>query len=686
MVTIEGNRAKVDTWLDYAVSQGRVFKVAVGMPEGLTLDAPVGPETVVEDWQQADAPGGGKTVTVRLNRASREDGTFSIRLSGWQPIDAAKPVNIALFRPLEAQSRGGHVAVLAGRGTGVEINMSAASASDFVPAGLEPPASWAWPIRPPSASPALWLRHDEPAPLLPLSITARDRTVSEETSVEARLERKRIDVSQETSVRVRFGSLTRLDVSIPPEMEASWEIEGDEVSRREAMGVGPDGWSRYRLVLARELADSLRLRFRGRVLLSPPLEADRPRRVTIPRIRVLDASSGPLRLRVGADESIDLAPEGAGWSAEGDDASSRRDTGFLARWSRVDSPPKSPSSAILATAHGCASVPKLVASRLAIRTVRDADGNLRSSARFRVDMHDGTLAFTLPDGAEWIRARVGREDVEVDRLGTPAGSYRMKLPADASGSVVVGLEYVIPASRAGAAWGAPQLLDGAVVQETLWEIRVPPQWAIAGVPAGWGDENRWHWNTYAFMREPGLTPEAFDAWIAGPGTRRAADMEPSRSGSHAYLFGRIGDPIAIRPLILHRAWLLGIFSGITLGLGLFLIFSRPRIRSMGVAALIAVVAAAALVPASWIMLIGQSAALGAVLAMVAAVTQRFVDRRLPAAPLFAEPSGLGGSVPSIQGRPVPNEVGSDASTIVRARTGTTIDHAAARAAAEGDGS
>lgn len=673
-ITVDSNRARVDCWLDYAVARGRVFEVQVALPESMTLDQ-VGPETTVAASERlARTPGqSSRTLVARLSPKASADGEFSIHLAGWQPITPGTTVPVLLPSPMEAQSRGGLLAVLGARNISVELGRDPASPpGDFRPAGHEPPAAWAWPPESEIAAmpPALWLRHDDAPASIALQLTARARTVQEETTLDAQIDRRRLEVRQETTLRVRFGSLGKLDVSVPPEAEGFWDVEGAEVVRREPIGPDRDGSARYRLFLGREVTDTARLRFRIRRPLATAIVANRATRLLIPSIKISGVESSPMHVRVAADEGIDLAAEGKGWrDVAEDDVSTNRDSGPAARLERTGTGP----SAILATAHAVASLPRLVASRLWLRTTRDADAALRTTAFYRLETHDGALVVSLPDGAEWVRAKIGTETLaDVERMAHPVDAFRLKLPTDSADPVLVTLEYI--QRGGGSAWGIPRLLEGGIVQETYWEVRIPWSLALTGTPEGWSDENDWHWNAYALMRRPSLTPEALSLWVTGASPKARIPADPGQDGAHGYLFARVGNPADLRPRIVSRAGLVGGCSGAVLAIGLLLMLARPWVRLAWVLLPIALLAAAVSVAPSVILLVVQSSTLGCVLVVVAALTQRFVERRRMIPAGFAEPSGLIVGGPSGSGHAGPAEAGSDASTVIRGRSATTADH------------
>jgi hypothetical protein len=673
-VSVSPTVARVDAWLDYQVSRGRIFEVQVALPASLELES-VGPDAVVESSQQAeadesatDAP---RTLTIRLTPRARDDPAFRIHLVGRRRLDRAGAIAVGLFRPRAATVRGGWVAVLTGREVVADLAEDGRG-GPFQPAGLEPPADWPWPADRAAFAgrPALWLRHDADPPALPLRVAVFARTLSEQTTLAARLDRRGLEVRQETTVQVRHGTLAAVDVAVPRSVDGSWEVESDEVARREALAPGPDGDPRYRLTLRREADDIVALRFRFRVPLEPGLSPGRPTRLVIPRLRIPGAAEATAQVHVTADAGIELAAAtGRDWSPlPEEEPSAGPSIRLAAAGSGVTSP------AVVATALPPATLPRVVAPRLWLRTFLGADGELRATASYWIEAHESALSLALPAGAEWVGAWVdGEPAAEVARLPEPGG-YRVAFPDGAPpGPLLLRLDYTIPARAVAAGWGAPRLLEGGVVQQTLWEVRIPWNQAVVGVPPGWVDENDWHWDLYVWKRRPARDPAALAEWVGVP-SPRAGDFADEDRGYHGYLFGRPGSPSRLRPAVVHRAGLVAMFSGLVLGLGILLLSGPPRFRLIGAVALLALVALAAALDPGVTFLAAQSSAVGVALLVPAALIQRLVERRRGRAPR-PEPSGSGPAPLTGSSRRLAATVGSDESTLIRPRPGTTVDHA-----------
>jgi hypothetical protein len=685
-VAVEVDQARLETWLDYQVTRGRIFEVRVVLPEGLELET-AGPDEVVASslWPpQAGAEAGGRAPRVlllRLTAKAQDDKAFRIHLTGRHPLTGAATAAIPLFQPLDGTFDGGRVAVVASRNIGVELADDAGGVARFTPAGSGPPADWPWPVPRPDAADAaaaLWLRRETIAAALPLRIVARPRAVLHQTTLAARIDRRDLDVRQETTCTVHHGTLTSLDVVVPAAVAGHWDLEGTEVSGREPLGASPDGSFRYRLGLSRAVDEAVTLRFRYRIPLEGGLTPDRPTPVAIPAVLVQEGAAIPSRVLVAADPGIGLAPEGPGWVR----ASDQETAGGLEgdpplRFTKVLPADGSGVPVVVATALPLVPLPPLVAPRLWLRTIQGPDGGVQTSAWYWVEAHEDALAVALPEGATLVRAQMGGETVPVEHQARPAG-YRLRFPPRTTATataLLVRLEYTVPAQAAASGWEPPRLLEGGLVQQTLWEVWVTGSRAVVGDPPDWIDENQWYWDVYVWKRRPWKDAAGLATWLAGSQARQllaTVAADEGRFGFHGYLFSRAGAPTPLRPRIVSRAGLVGACSGSVLGLGLVLLVWRPRglwivLAAVGLALIVAVAVQPGLIlPAL------QSSLVGVVLALVAAVMRRLIEQRRPSPTRFGESGGLvigppSGSSPVVL-------VGSDDSTAIRPRPATTIEH------------
>ncbi|HEX8202071.1 MAG TPA: hypothetical protein VF590_16470 [Isosphaeraceae bacterium] len=678
-LVVEADAARLDAWLDYQVTRGRIFEVRVVLPEGLDLETAGPDEVVASALCPHPGPAGGRdprVLLLRLTAKAQDEKAFRIHLTGRHPLTGAATAAIPLFQPQDGTFGDGKVAVVASGNIGVELAAEAADAVRFTPAGAGPPADWPWPAPRPEADPAaaLWLRRETIAATLPLRIVARPRAVLHQTTLTARIDRRELDVRQETACSVQNGTLSALEVVVPAALAGHWDLEGTEVAGREPLGIGPDGSVRYRLGLARTATEAVTLRFRYRLPLAGALAPDRPLRVDLPALRVQEGSMLPSRLLVAADPGIGLAPEGPGWvRASGRETAERLEGDSPLRFTRVEPAGAAGVARVVATALPLVPLPPLVAPRLWLRTIQGPEGDLQGLAWYWVEAHEEALAVALPDGATLLRAQVDGEAAAVERQARPAG-YRLRFPPGAATPRLVRLEYTVPAQAAAGGWDPPRLLDGGLVQQTLWEAWVTGGRAVLGVPPGWTDENRWYWDLYVWKRRPWKDAAGLATWLAGPRARpwlASVAADEGRFGFHGYLFSRAGGPTPLRPWVVARAGLVGACSGSVLGLGLVLLVWRPRGLWIVLAAVSLALVVAAAVQPGLVLPALQSALVGVVLVLVAALMRRLLERRRPAPLRLGESSGLAlgppsGSAPAVV-------VGSDDSTAIRPRA-TASEH------------
>ena len=313
------------------------------------------------------------------------------------------------------------------------------------------------------------------------------------------------------------------------------------------------------LDLAREEVETARLRFRYRLPLTPGLSANSATKIEPPLIRVLEGRNGPTKYSVAAGAEIDLDPGREGWRKPAEEPSATEaDAGPSPRFEATRAATATHGATISATIAPRADLPKLVASRVWLRTSLAGDGSARATAWYRLERHEGSFSVALPPGAILICAFLADNGATsaVDRLANP-GSFRVRFPNSTRlGPVVVGIDYEVPARFADSSRIPPSLLDGGVSQWTAWELRVPWSRAAVGAASGWSDANDWSWSGYVFKRRPSRDVAALSSWLAGSDLERAgaAILESTRGdvGANAYLFERTGEPTPLRVWVASR--------------------------------------------------------------------------------------------------------------------------------------
>jgi hypothetical protein len=696
-VTLDASQARVDTWLSFQPAHGRLFDLAIGLAKGLELES-VGPKDVVDaaDRDAANA-NSSRVLTIRLTPQAQEDDEFAIHLIGRQSIDPSRSVELALFRPLDATSGGGRLAVLTGRnlrldwgaGPGAAIggDNGSSNAGAFRPAVQDPPGDWPWPPDPiAGTSAALWLRQDGSPAVLPLEINVHPRALVARTRLRVEVERRSVNIEQETDCTVHFGTLDMIDVEAPAALQGLWESEGNDVVRRSELGLTPQGNSLIRLVLGKEVRDKVRLRFRIRLPLRTLLRPDLPVTLEVPWIRLADAKPLPMQVVVASEPGIDLSPPAAGWArgaTEEGEGLPPGAAGHPVRFVLAGDTPEPSGLSLAATARPLETLPSVVASRLWLRTDQGLDHDLQTTAVYLVESHQGSMSLALPPGAVLVRARIGGKALgRVETLKGGAG-VRLLLPEGiGTAPVLAELEYAVPADRVTGPWVAPKLLDSGFVQQTRWEVRVPWGRAVVGVPGGWTDENTWVWDRFFFRRRPWQSATALAAWagVSSAESPAIGSLDETAGGDvQTFLFGRPGPPTDLPVLIASRGLMVGVCSGTVLAAGAILILVwRPANTVVLAVALALMLAGAAILESSVTVLVIQSAMTGVVLTLLTAMMQRQVQRRASAT-LFGEAGSRSGArasaSPTSSSVNYTGSVGSDDSTAIRVRpVSSTVDH------------
>src|SRR5262249_21369993 len=145
-----------------------------------------------------------------------------------------------------------------------------------------------------------------------------------------------------------------------------------------------------------------------RVPFDSMLASDASRRVSIPRIEVSDPTEpGAMHVAVTADPDIVLQPVGSQWSAANDPSSNpSNSTASWLEWTGDDRrvPPE-----LVASALPIVEAPRIVVPRMLLRSILEPSGQVRTTAWLALETEQRYLDVSLPEGARWVRAWVGRD-------------------------------------------------------------------------------------------------------------------------------------------------------------------------------------------------------------------------------------------------------------------------------------
>ena len=479
-------------------------------------------------------------------------------------------------------------------GTSRSSRPSRASEPSAVPGRLGPAAgrlALARPAGPAPSSGLLWLRSDANPESLPLRVTVRPRSIRHESTLTATVDRRGAEVVDEIAGEVAFGTVSRLDLALPPEVPARWDVEGVELAGREPLGPGP----RRDPPLSAPVRPRLRRRRSGSgsATGSPsPSRSGRPRESGSGSRRSGSWKGPRPASRSGSRPSPGSRsrPRPKGWAPSAPpEPSPAAEAGPPVRVALARADDKAGPVDVRVRLGPRLALPSLVVSRLWIRTVQRPEDDLATTASFWVESRDGSMTVGLPARLALVRARVGGREVGRGRTSRPsaADEYRLRFPASTpAGPVLVAVDYVVPASAASgrlAAAPAPGRRGGPA--DGLGGP-APRQPGRGRHPAGLDRRERMVLGRPALaasaLEEPGRAGRTGST--AGTSAHRVAEPLDSgeQAGRHGYLFSRVGpaDRRSGSPSS-RGSRLLLLCSGPVLLAGLLVLARRPPPRLVG---------------------------------------------------------------------------------------------------------
>jgi hypothetical protein len=132
-------------------------------------------------------------------------------------------------------------------------------------------------------------------------------------------------------------------------------------------------------------------------------------------------------------------------------------------------------------------------------------------------------------------------------------------------------------------------------------------------PADFAAELEWHWRRFYWDRQAVLDQSQLENWIG------ASRQEPLPAAVNQYLFSSFSRAGSLRCVTAGRRFLLFIASCSVLGVGLLLLHVRQARRPSLLLAFAVLLAAGVLLSPEMALVLGQAAAIGMLLAVVAGV-------------------------------------------------------------------
>ena len=239
--------------------------------------------------------------------------------------------------------------------------------------------------------------------------------------------------------------------------------------RREELGPG-GGERRFRLFFEPPITGHSLLTFRYKTSVDPAMASPEAKCVIKP-IVVSGCASGSTTVNLSCEPDVEVAALDPAWIALRGEPPGKSADDSLRRYQLKTGARPDQGLSLSIRRLSQAAMPAIVAPRALLRTVIGLGDETRTQAWYWIESHPTHVSFSLPDQASWVLCRIDGRPVAPLRTDASGSTYRLNLASESRSSpVLVELEYKQSGAQARRACSPPDLLEGAVVLQTLWEV------------------------------------------------------------------------------------------------------------------------------------------------------------------------------------------------------------------------
>ncbi len=657
LVRLTTSHADLETTLTVRVFRGSLLDLTLPWPgyktENWEVAANDTPE-IVEQVSIEDTPNGPQLRVRLIDRKSRGDREFDVRLTTRRPIPADGTA-FDLSLPFVAASGQKASKVIVAPSSNLEVEWSPKNEILSLPTTpdkkvleqLESPRNviaWRWDAGSPAFTATAKVQQQTITTdsLSDLAFDTRSVTVTQRIGYDVAFEplsQARLMVPRAISDRVRFRlrDSTGQSKPLPPPVFTALEIDQ---ARQCRLSLDPPQVGKFEVLAEFDVERTA------------DLTGDEPSQVSIPVLQSSDAEFGATRVKWNTGVQRVASLDDPAWKPElgADKTSSWKANGA--------------KTAIIVkiAATGDAALQDFTVHRALIRTVV-SEGRRHSQALFELDRDVREITLTLPVGissqqfrAWWNRTAVPVEtttrnqtadDVEV-RLRLPRLPEKSTSPPETADSndKIKGLLWLDYYSEEPTHFGwsnqlqlvTPQFANTVWVAQTIWQVVLPADQHLLTTPRDYATQFHWQRSLLLWNRQPNFGYDRIDRVLneAAPNKVDAVAGESSVTGgpsdNNIYPVSCFGPP---QPLVfwsMSRSAVVGCGAGLALLLG-FLLIRIPATRHILTFLVVGfIMSLAALWFAEPVKVLLQPAILGAAMAVIAAVIDR-VGRRQPQSPM-----------------------------------------------------
>ncbi len=635
-LSVGGSEARLRGKLKYNIRGAKVRSLEVDAP-GWDIDL-VSPANVVN--VDAVAAGQNDPLVIPLLQAS--SGELEINFEAQQPISPATgKVSLRLPVPRGQMAAGANVTVVAA--DNVEFAIVPDETRDLLVQPIGPrPAQL-----PERQQESIYLRTAGESPVLVGTLHVHSQEISTAAATRLEVDNRQTRVDQQMSFQVAYEPTDRLILGVPRAVRIdrlAVTMNGQRLlpaALRERADDGSSDTVPVKIPLPEPRIGRCDLQ----VQYSVPHEQPASQTTSLVEVPLVIPGEGVLtsnRLTIEPASGISVSYPKGPWQHETQPGEPAELTGL--RLSAASAIPRVALAVSFKERH----LEQATTIEQAWIQTRLTGAQRQDRAMFRLTSSEPGLRLTLPAGADLSSLVVELDGHSVrGQLDTQGDARSLVVPLTppTTEQRLLELRYHFSdrPARGSLTLEAPRLIRNSWIQQFYWQLLLPNDEHVLGVPADFAREYRWVWSGLVWQREPALEELELESWIgntpgAVPSVQATGPSAPGKTpgpsqaaSSNQYLYSTLGDPQPLHLYTISRARLV-LFASLPLLLAGLLLIYVPATRHPGVLFTGAVaVAAVALVDPESALLVGQAAVLGLCLAGVAYALARMSLRPTPPA-------------------------------------------------------
>ena len=607
VIYVDAEQTRLEAKLRYRMRGTRAQSIAID-PGGWNLDR-LSPDS----YFAVDAIASSSGSTWQLPLASDVPSEMEVQLSAHRESPASEGMlELSLPRPQAELTTPATVVIVPG--DNVELIPDSGATRGLTVESL--PSGIALPVR---QQPPLVYRDlgGTERALLAARFRLRERITAVSTETTVRLDRRRVQVTQNLQYRISHEPQRVFELSIPAELQRASGLSvafGDEVLPLEPISAEPSqpSASAYRFVAPRDLIGPCEFTIKY-ALPTPALSAGEATAFSIPLPVPADRdesefSRHTLTVRHADDIKLDSVepPRDARSGPAKIDSPQETQLQLLHPVSEID---------VVASAVQSQDSAAVAVHRAWIQSWVSHFGR-QDRAVWRLTPRQSSIRLKLPGGSNLSEVQAAWNERPVERIVREKDLLVIAVPAAMQGKEQV-LEVWYSVKQEPLGWGIsretlepPAILNSSSVQRLYWELSLPSHVHLLSEPQGFAAELDWQWRRLFWERQATVTQRELEQWTG------ASEQPALPPGVNTYVFSSFGATPPLRVTWASHRAVLGLFSAVALAVGLALVHVRAFRQPVALLVVAVLLVVAALWAPETTLFVGQAVMLGVVIAVL----------------------------------------------------------------------